>query len=126
MSKFLCFLVLFLVGCQGPKQQTLTPKQRQEFPIINQWAVKFKEAVESRFPYASRYVGDTCTIRVHQPKGTNKINNMHVVEGNPELCKAAVKAIQTASDDGLLPLTPDLSVRSFRWISNHRRVSEPL
>ena len=113
MSKFLCFLVLFLVGCQGPKQQTLTPKQRQEFPIINRWAVKFKEAVESRFPYASRYVGDTCTIRVHQPKGTNKINNMHVVEGNPELCKAAVKAIQTASDDGLLPLTPDLIGEEF-------------
>ena len=109
MSKFLCFLVLFLVGCQGPKQQTLTPKQRQEFPIINQWAVKFKEAVESRFPYASRYVGDTCTIRVHQPKGTNKINNMHVVEGNPELCKAARLRCPNPASPRAVPRYMDVS-----------------
>ncbi|HHT0992386.1 cell envelope biogenesis protein TolA [Enterobacter roggenkampii] len=107
MTRLLCFLVFFLVGCHGPKQQTLTPKQKQDFPIINEWAVSFKQAVESRFPSASKYAGDTCTISVHQPKGTNKITNMHVVEGSPELCKAAVKAIKAASDDGLLPLTPE-------------------
>ncbi|HDX4047752.1 TPA: cell envelope biogenesis protein TolA [Enterobacter soli] len=107
MSRFLCFLVFFLVGCHGSKQQTLTPKQRQEFPVVNQWAGNFKEAVERRFPSASEYAGDTCTIRVHLPKGTNKITNMHVVGGDPELCKAAIKAAQAASDDGLLPLTPE-------------------
>lgn len=107
MSRLICFLILFLVGCHGPKQQTLTPKQRQDFSVVHQWASNFKETVERRFPSASRYAGDTCTIRVHQPKGTNKITNMDGVEGDPELCEAAVKAIKAASDDGLLPLTPE-------------------
>jgi len=32
---------------------------------------------------------------------------MDKVEGDQELCKAVAKAIQAASDDGLLPLTPE-------------------
>ncbi|MCM7081024.1 cell envelope integrity protein TolA [Enterobacter roggenkampii] len=107
MSRFVYMMVvLFLAGCHGHKQHQLTTKQQQELPVLNRWAVSFKEAVEQRFPSASDYKGKECSIRVHQPKGSRKITSMHVTEGNPELCMAATKAIQAASDDGVLPLTP--------------------
>lgn len=108
MNRLVYMMAVFLlVGCQGHKQHQLSPKQQQEFSVINGWAVSFKGAVEQRFPSASDYKGETCSIRVHQPKGSRKITSMHVTEGNPELCIAASKAVQAASDDGVLPLTPD-------------------
>lgn len=108
MKKLVCLLaVLILVGCQSHKQQSLTSKQQQTLPNINRWASDFKEAVEQRLTSASDYDGKICTIRVHQPKGTRKISSVSGVEGDPGLCNAAIKAIQAASDDGVLPLTPD-------------------
>ncbi|BDS24897.1 hypothetical protein KAM576c_15160 [Enterobacter asburiae] len=108
MRRFVYMMVIFfLAGCHGHNQHQLTTKQKQDLPVINRWAVSFKEAIEQRFPSASDYKGETCTIRVHQPKGSNKIASMQIIEGDAGLCMAASKAIKAASDDGVLPFTPD-------------------
>lgn len=114
MKKRVCLLaVLIVAGCQSHKQQPLTVKQQQELPTISRWAFDFKEAVEQRLPSVSKFAGKICTIRVHQPKGTKKISSMYAVEGDPGLCDVAIKAIQAASDDGVLPLTPDAIGEEF-------------
>ncbi|AIR61565.1 cell envelope integrity protein TolA [Cedecea neteri] len=93
-----------LIGCQGNDQQS--QKQKQEFRVVNSWANDFINAVMGDFSDINEYAGRSCTIRVHQPKGSHKITGMRVVEGDTRLCIAATKAIQAASDKGVLPLTP--------------------
>ncbi|WP_347003940.1 cell envelope integrity TolA C-terminal domain-containing protein [Enterobacter roggenkampii] len=99
--------VLLLAGCQGHKQQALTPKQQQEFPVVNSWAGNFKEAVERKFPNASDYAGKTCTIRVHQPKGAREVTEASAAGGDPGLCDAALAAVWAASDERSLPPSPE-------------------
>lgn len=106
-------VLLLLTGCQSHKQQSLTPKQQQEFPVVSRWAGSFKEAVERKFPDASEYAGKTCTIRVHQPKGSNVVTNATAEGGDPGLCNAALKAIRDASDARTLPPSPAPIGESF-------------
>ena len=114
MKKLVCLLaVLILVGCQSHNKKSLTATQQKKLNNINSWVSDFQEAVEQRLPSASQFAGKICTIRVHQPKGTNEISNMYSEGGDAGLCDAALKALRAASDDGALPLTPDAVGENF-------------
>ena len=99
-------IAVLLTGCQTQHHDVIPFNTEED--SAHAWAFAYVETVKQRMTTTEQYEGKLCSLKIHQPKGATYVTHIQVVKGSdPELCKAAIAALQSASDDHVLPVVPD-------------------